>query len=116
MKLSTMPNDPEANTIVGRHTALVEGNWSKGLEQLAKGNDPKWKALAESDLAQPKDAPAQYKLATSWFEIAGTVPEDEKNHAFQRAKLWYEKALENNLGGTDKLDALSKVRKIMGMK
>jgi hypothetical protein len=116
MRLQTTPDDPEANYLFGRSLCLTHASWAMGLQHLVKGNEEKWKSAAKLDLSDPKDAPTQYKLATNWFEIAATVSEDEKINAFSRARLWYERAIESGLTGTDKLDAQTKVRNIKGMK
>jgi hypothetical protein len=66
-KLTTSPDDPAANLAVGRYTALLCGDWAKGLPMLVKSDDPELQSLARRDLGASGDAAAQGKLANDWW-------------------------------------------------
>jgi WD40 repeat protein len=91
-KLKANPSDPEAALAVGRFYALVKGDWDRGLELLARGNDVKLKALAEVDLASPADGKAAAELAARYVDHARTAGDADKIGLLFRAHYWYERA------------------------
>lgn len=99
-KLQTAANDPQANLEVGRYLCLVRGKWDKGLQHLAKGSDAVLKALAEKDLANPKDVKLQVALGDGWSEFAAKQKGAAKDQYLLRALLWYQEALPNLDGAT----------------
>jgi hypothetical protein len=92
-RLSENPDDPKANHEMGVYYALVRGNWDKGLPMLARSGGP-LEALAKSDLAEPRDAAAQRRLAESWHRFG--LKQDggpAAAHALLRAYHWYQQVL-----------------------
>ena len=97
--LAQNPGDPDANLAVGQFVCLVKGNWEEGLPLLAKGSDPNLKSLAAADLAGPKDASEQVKLADEWRDLADKETNKlKKNNLLAREACWYEAALPNLTG------------------
>lgn len=101
--LSSKPDDPAANLVVGRFTALVKGDWEKALPALAKGSDPALKNAAEKDLATPTEVLKQVEAGDNWWDLA----EKEKGarakaNLISRARLWYDAAMPT-LSGLSKL-------------
>jgi len=90
--LANNPDDAEAHATLGRWYAFKLGDWEEGLRQLAKGDDPTLKRLAEQDLALPKKALAQIALADSWWEAAEKTTDDTKRSLLSRAAYWYRQA------------------------
>jgi hypothetical protein len=92
-KLKTAPDDPAANLAVGRYTALLRGDWERGLPLLAKGDDAKLAALAKAALAGPADANARAKLADGWWDLAQAESGLAKTILAERAADDYQLAL-----------------------
>lgn len=80
--LKGIPDDPEANLIVGKYLCFNKGNWKKGLPMLAKGSDDTFKALATKDIAGAANANEQVKLGDAWWDVAK-----------DRAAQWYRQAV-----------------------
>lgn len=91
--LAKDPEDGAANLAVGRFRCFVKAKWERGLPLLAKGSDAALKALAEKDLAGPKDAAAQVEVAGGWYERAGKSRGREKLNLQIRSRDWYKRAL-----------------------
>ena len=87
--LAKTPADPQANLALGKFYALSKGDWDRGLTLLARSNDAKLKALAESDLASPVDAAAKTALGDRY--VAQATPETglAKSNLLCRASYWY---------------------------
>ena len=91
--LSSKPEDPAANAVVGRFQCSVEGNWSAGLAKLARGNDPALKDLAQKDLAAPAAATDQAALADDWWERARREDDWSRVQVQLHAAELYRKAI-----------------------
>ena len=95
-KLSASPDDPQANSIVGRYECLVKNDWTAGLEKVLKGNNAEWKQAAELDRkAGPEGADARAKLAAgdAWAGIGKTEKPPFNNRVDLRAHSWYRPVL-----------------------
>jgi hypothetical protein len=92
-KLKTSPQDPAANAAVGRYTALVLGDWERGLPMLARGDDPKLAALAKADLADPSDPAACTAVAEGWWDLAQSSTGRAKVLLLERAAGEYRLAV-----------------------
>ena len=62
------PDNAEANLVTGQYLCCRKGDWDKGLPLLARGRDHVLKALAQKDLARPKEAPTQTELGDGWWD------------------------------------------------
>jgi len=92
--LKTNPDDPAANTSVGKYLCFVKGEWERGLPMLAKGgDDPLLKSLAVKELKEPASPSEQVALGDGWWKMAETQPDSLSHTVRDRAVLWYEKAL-----------------------
>jgi hypothetical protein len=80
--LKNKPNDPDANLNLGKYLCLIKGDCDKGLPMLAKGDNSRWKALAERDMKGGETPTEQVKLGDAWWGISKT-----------RAIYWYKQAL-----------------------
>ncbi len=104
--LKADPDDPDANTEMGRYLCFERGRWAEGLSMLAKGGDEQLKKLATDDLAQPSQPAARWTVAEGWFRLADKQPKQRKARLQLRAKYWYEKSLPGLSGirkvGTEK--------------
>lgn len=91
-RIKAKPDDAAAHLELGKYYGLTKRHWDKALPHLIRGDDAALKALAERDLAGPKDAVAQVALADGWWELAGK--EKPAQLALQtRAAFWYDKAI-----------------------
>ena len=94
-KLATNADDPVANYAVGRWHALQATDWKAALPFLAKASDPKWKAAAELELAEPTDATAQAAVGDAWWDVAQKESAASKTAVLLHAGEWYEEAQPN---------------------
>jgi hypothetical protein len=102
--LEVKPTDPASNLTVGRFRCFQKGDWDSGLPMLALGSDSTLKALAEKELAEPKSADEQAKLADGWWTAAEKEEGTTRRHIHSQAAHWYRRALPD-LTGLDKARA-----------
>lgn len=89
--LESDPDEPDANTTMGRYYCSQKDNWKKGLPMLLKCGDASLKNLAERDLRNPTSTSAQIALGNAWWDA------DIK----RRSVYWYKIALPH-LAGMEK--------------
>jgi hypothetical protein len=91
--LEKIPDDPQANQVVGAFYCFVQGKWTTGLPLLARSGDELLKGLATRDLESSRaGGDEQLKLADDWWAAADRRSDDATAlHA--RAGYWYRKAL-----------------------
>jgi hypothetical protein len=69
--LKLNPNDPEANTIVGKYLAFVDNDWDAGLKHLSRGMNGVSK-IADQEMilrsAGTDDPDATCRVADLWYE------------------------------------------------
>jgi hypothetical protein len=85
--LAKNPEDPRANLAMGKFLCYFKGNWDFGLRFLAKGADEALKAIAERDLASPKDPEAQAAIAEDWWSL-GEKQGAAKGKVQERSLFW----------------------------
>lgn len=100
------PDDPEANTALGKFACFVTGQWERGLEMLAKGSDSALKKLAQTELAGPADATVQAKLGDEWWQCGKSLSGKSRFVVQEHAVDWMQKALPNL--DAEKRDQVSK--------
>jgi len=100
--LAQDPGDAQANLTVGRWYCFLRGKWEKGLPYLARSNDSRVADLARRELEAPAVAQAQLELADAWWDLAGTLSDQEKTNVQAHAAHYYQQAL-TGLTGIDKL-------------
>ena len=91
--LASMPNDPEANLVLGRYLCFTKADWSAGLAKLALGSDSVLKELATRSLTDPQDALGQADLGEAWAKAADDAKGKAKAELQAGARYWYAKAL-----------------------
>jgi parallel beta-helix repeat protein len=100
--LKANPDDPEANSALGRYKCFVKGQWDDGLAHLTKVDATDLKAAAEADIAAPKDANDQAALGDMWYQLAKQEKDVLGKTSLQaRARHWYTLALPK-LAGMDR--------------
>lgn len=101
-QLAQDPNHPQANLTLGVYTALVKGDWTRGLPLLAKGSDTRLRNLAEAELAMGTSpaVPEMLKLGDQWRSTIKAVEAPLQGAVARRAQFWYERALPNATGFT----------------
>jgi probable HAF family extracellular repeat protein len=98
--LEKTPADPTANSIVGKYICFVKGEWNTGIPMLIVGNDEALRAVAEQDLADPKDANEQVKLADAWWNLASSEKGLKKRNIIAHSQQWYAAAFPRLTGLT----------------
>lgn len=91
-KLKAVPDDPNANGLVGRYVCFVQRRWEEGLPLLAKGADRQLADLARRDLDSPDDPKAMVDLADAYWDLPDTKQTPQRA-ARERAAHWYAEAL-----------------------
>lgn len=87
------PEDPMANTVVGRSLLLSEKAWDKAFPQLVKGSDAGLKGLAEKEISGAATAEARVELADAWYDYAEKETiKASKQIWYERASIWYNAA------------------------
>jgi hypothetical protein len=69
--LADAPDDPAANTAVGRYYCFIKGDWKTGLPYLAKGDHAAQKKLSQRELADAQAPDAAIEIADGWSALAG---------------------------------------------
>jgi hypothetical protein len=96
--LKTKPDDPAANTSVGKYLCFAKGDWERGLPKLTKGDDARLKELAARDLQEPVDTKEQVALGDAWWEASGEGRSVAERAMRQRAAVQYQKAMPTLVG------------------
>ncbi len=97
-KIRKDPDNPEANTAVGKYYCLSKRDWDKGLPMLARGSDAELKAAARKDRANPQSADERLAVGDLWWELGEKLEGDEQESMRTRALKWYQDSI-NNLTG-----------------
>lgn len=98
--LLTTPQDPAANTLVGKFFCLELKRWAEGLPMLAICGDADLKAVAEQELARPGEDSQLVQVGDAWYTASKKGSSNEKNAMLARAQYWYMQA--KNLTGVQK--------------
>jgi hypothetical protein len=90
--LSKKPDDPDANTILGKYLWLRKNDWPGAMPHLARGSDAELKALAAADLSVPPVIDAQTAVARgeAWWQYASGQTGLTKISAERCALHWYQ--------------------------
>ena len=107
-KLAKSPDDPEANSLVGRFNCFWRGDWAKGLPMLAKGSDAALRALAQEEMAGANDAPMQLTIANAWWDMAAKLEGPPRAFVLDHASDIYTHNLDN-LEGPNKTMAKARI-------
>ena len=100
------PDNPKANAAAGRYFALTKQDWSRGLPQLARGDDGPLAEIARRDLAGPTGGDEQVALGDLWWDWSDkTLVDLEKSSARSRARHWYREALKQLPSGLARMKA-----------
>jgi hypothetical protein len=102
-ELSSNPEDPAANLIVGRFRCLIRGDWEAGLPALAKSIGSPLQPVAQKDLGRPMETADQVALGDAWWDLGEKESGASRSNVRQRAVHWY-------LQAVPKLAGLSKAK------
>lgn len=92
LKLLDNPNDPAAATVVGGYYCFQKGEWEKGLSLLAIGADPKLKAVAAKETADPTEAADLFAVAEGWYDLGTSATGAGRRAMLARSYSFYTKA------------------------
>jgi hypothetical protein len=90
--LATAPDDSHAAALVGKFRCFAQGSWAAGLKLLAKGDDPKLKTLASSDLKNPPSTAGRIALGDQWWDLSELQTGAAQKTIKLRAAFWYQRA------------------------
>jgi WD40 repeat protein len=113
--LATNPNDPDANSAMGKSLCFIKGSWDSGLPMLARGSDAPLKSLAGKELAVPTSGTARLQLADGWWDLADRQGDLAKTNVQQHAVDWYARGWPQ-LAGLDRAKAESRIPDAMKQK
>lgn len=86
-------DDASAHLALGRYLCLVRGNWTEGLDHLARSGDPLWQAAAELERSRGADPKAAAAIADAWMAVGDKAELWAKVPAYDRAAELYRAAL-----------------------
>jgi hypothetical protein len=98
--LASNPSDAAASLLVGKYCCFYKSDWASGLPHLARGADPKLKALAGKELAGPQSADDQIALADAWWAVSESAAGSTRAVIGLHAAEWYRKGLAASSGLT----------------
>ena len=87
------PDDPQANTAVGKFRCFTRNEWVTGLKNLAKGSDQTLREIATLELEGLDDVQSKAALADRWWEYADELEAEQANQAKLHAAAYYESVL-----------------------
>jgi len=105
--LAQTPEDPAANSVVGRWLCLQIDDWDVGLRHLANSADQALSEVATADLATNRTLEAQQKLADQWYELSQTSPTYTGYAA--RSLYWYEQTA-GRVSGLDRAKTEQRIK------
>jgi hypothetical protein len=89
--LAEKPEDPAANSSMGRFLCFAKEDWERGLPMLAKGSEAGLKSLAEKDLSTPDGSDLQRDLCEGWLSVAEKETSKlRKDNVTERARFWFD--------------------------
>ncbi|MGD0900572.1 MAG: trypsin-like peptidase domain-containing protein, partial [Thermoguttaceae bacterium] len=94
------PNNPDANTALGKYYCLSKRDWETGLPMLARGNDPELKSAAEKDRANPESPDDRLAVGDRWWELGEKLEGGDQEAMRARALKWYQDSVANLTGLT----------------
>ena len=113
--LKKNPDDPQANSIVGRYYCFERGDWERGLPCLAKAADGELSALARQETALPPvTADDRAKRGDAWWKLAQSRDPTEKASLLVHAGTWYEQAL-GGLSGLEKVRIEKRLKEVVAV-
>lgn len=84
------PKDPQANLVVGKYLAFVQGDWKEGMIFLSNSNDPTLKALGEHEVDPTYTDSAVKKVGMGDEWVAAAKKFQAISPVFyDRANQWY---------------------------
>lgn len=89
-RLQEAPDDPEANTVVGKYLCFVQGDYENGLQFLSKSGDKTLQTLAQHELAPlyADTGPKKIGMGDEWISAAKTQKPLFRIF-YDRAAYWY---------------------------
>jgi hypothetical protein len=92
-KLATSPDDPDANTVVGKYLAFVTGDYAAAMPYLSKSGNKTLKTLADHERDPVRTGTAQKRvgMGDEWVNAAKNFPGLARIF-YDRASAWYSAA------------------------
>lgn len=103
---------PQDHVLLGKYLVFTEGDLNQALPHFNQGDDKELKALAELDLAKPKEPKAQVAIANAWKGYASALPDSPgKSAVLRRSADWYLRA-ESQLKEGDRAGITEQLRQL----
>jgi hypothetical protein len=87
--LKDMPDDAEANLLLGKFLCFRKNDWDQGLPFLKKSKDAALSGLAEKELKNPATATEKREVADAWWDRSQAIEGTAKVPFLRRAYYWY---------------------------
>ena len=112
--LKEKPEDPNANTAVGKFYCFLKQDWNRGLPMLVKGADTALAEAAKKELAPPAKPGDQAALGDAWVSLAKASAGASRTPMERKAFSWYTRALPG-LTGKDQEHVEKQVVELTGL-
>jgi len=89
-RLAQSPDDPAANTAVGRFYCLAKGDWERGATLLAKGEPGPLRDAAQFDVVQSGNLTDPALVGDAWMKATSESRDGQtRDQLHLRARHWY---------------------------
>ncbi len=97
--LTTKPDDPSANHVVGSFDCFLANDWELGMIALSKAKSSNLRWVARGELSPPSTPEQMLALASEWANLLKrSEPHENRLAHLNRAARWYELAREQRSG------------------
>jgi formylglycine-generating enzyme required for sulfatase activity len=97
--LAKVPDDRDANLVLGKYLCFVRRDWRAGLPYLAKGGDEELRVLAGASVAASSEPAALTELGDRWWDAAERAKTKDRALRRRGARHWYSLATFGGLTG-----------------
>lgn len=101
--LAAMPDDPQANLLLGRYLCGVKKDWTNGLPILARAAHPSLREAATRDLADPTDPDEQRLAGDAWWDLATHATPLYRRAWLDRSLHWYRRCAPHLAAGFSRI-------------
>lgn len=103
--LEKSPQDPQANSVVGKYLCWYRADWKGGISALAVGRDQGLRELAQREAKAELEASDHVALGDQWWDLADKATTIARRNLVEHAATHYREALPGLKGLThDKVE------------
>ncbi|HND53984.1 MAG TPA: hypothetical protein PLV92_16350, partial [Pirellulaceae bacterium] len=111
-RLSSKPDEPADNLVVGKFRCFRRNEWQTGLPYLAKSGQSRLSEAAQTELDLKDVAKDQLAAALAWDKAGDGGSIDDSRDCHIRAHYWFTKALASGLTGLDAEQARTRLESL----